>query len=315
MAFKTMIQNISILIPAYNAEVWIESSVYSALAQHAMEVVVLDDGSTDRTGEILEMFGSKIRVEKGDRAGGNAARNRLLALSRGSWIQYLDADDYLALGKIANQLRALSWDERERVDVIYSPVLIEQWSGARKVGEYVHAIDTGLDIFTQWLLWQMPQTGGALWRKSALEKIGGWNENMRCCQEHELYFRGLQAGLRFRYAPPVGACYRLWSEDTVSRRNVRQLVEVRTQLILDFIVWLRREGLVTAQHRKAAGQMIFEMARRLAQENLDTAARYYQENKKTGFIFPKGAAAPWKYRVALQAGGFRFAETLATALR
>jgi hypothetical protein len=199
--------------------------------------------------------------------------------------------------------------------VIYSPVFIEEWRGEAASRRTLDRIETKADIFTQWLLWQMPQTGGALWRRSALEQIGGWNEKMPCCQEHELYFRALRAGLRFRYAEATGAVYRHWSDETVSRRDVRQLVEVRTALILDFIAWLQAEKRLTEGHRAAAGQMIFEMARRLAPIDLGTAARYYRENRQAGFIVPRGPAAPRPYRFALALGGFRFAEKLAAALR
>jgi glycosyltransferase involved in cell wall biosynthesis len=308
---------VSILIPCYNAGKWIRPAVDSALAQIGIdhEVVVVDDGSTDETVAILEEFGSRILLERAPHAGGNAARNRLLARSRGEWLQFLDADDYLAADKIEAQLRAVAPADLLRTDVIYSPVVIEAWTDDARTGQATHRIDTGADIFTQWLLWQMPQTGGALWRRSALERIGGWNEKMPCCQEHELYFRALRAGLRFRYADAAGAFYRHWSDVTVSRRDIRQLIDVRTTLILEFVAWLRRENQLTAPHRAAAGQMIFEMARRLAPIDLEAAARYYKEHREAGFILPHGPAAPLNYRVALAAGGFRFAEKLAAALR
>jgi glycosyltransferase involved in cell wall biosynthesis len=260
-------------------------------------------------------FGSRIILERTGHAGGNAARNRLLARSRGEWLQFLDADDYLAADKIEAQLRAVAPADLPQLDVIYSPLMIEEWRGDARINQTPHRIDTGEDIFTQWLLWQMPQTGGALWRRSALERIGGWNEKMPCCQEHELYFRALRAGLRFRYADATGAFYRHWSDETVSRRDIRRLVDVRTALILEFVAWLRGENRLTATHRAAAGQMIFEMARRLAPIDLSAASRYYEEHREAGFIVPRGPAAPRNYRLALALGGFRFAEKLAAALR
>src|SRR3954466_15611284 len=105
-----MTELVSILIPCHNAERWIAQAIDSALAQTwpDKEVIVVDDGSTDASAEIIREYGDRIRGESGPNRGGNAARPRLLALSRGEWLQYLDADDYLLPDKIANQMRFLA---------------------------------------------------------------------------------------------------------------------------------------------------------------------------------------------------------------
>ncbi len=83
---------ISILIPCFKAERWIAQAIESALAQTwpEKEVIVVDDGSTDGSLEVIKSFGDRIRWETGPNRGGNAARNRLLELARGEWLQYLD---------------------------------------------------------------------------------------------------------------------------------------------------------------------------------------------------------------------------------
>src|ERR1700712_4546869 len=87
---------VSILIPAFNAGPWIRQCVDSALEQTypAKEVLVVDDGSTDDTLDVLHSYGTRVQVVTGQHAGGNAARNKLLNLAKGEWLQYLDADDY-----------------------------------------------------------------------------------------------------------------------------------------------------------------------------------------------------------------------------
>src|SRR5689334_13854684 len=112
---------ISILIPCHNAEQWVSQSISSALAQTWLnkEVIVVDDGSTDRSLEIIRSFGDAIRVEAGPNRGANPARNRLLELAQGQWLQYLDADDYLLETKVADQLTAIHGEAD--IDVIYSP--------------------------------------------------------------------------------------------------------------------------------------------------------------------------------------------------
>src|SRR5438477_8120607 len=101
---------VSILIPAYNAERWIADTIRSALGQTWLrkEIIVVDDGSRDRTLSIAQRFSSKsVSVVTQENQGASAARNRALALSQGESIQWLDADDLLAPDKIAKQVDAL----------------------------------------------------------------------------------------------------------------------------------------------------------------------------------------------------------------
>jgi|GEM_PF-108175 len=101
---------VSILVPAFNSQEWIADTLRSAIAQTRArkEIIVVDDGSTDQTLAIARQFGSDcVRVVSQENQGAAAARNNALSLSRGDYIQWLDADDLLASDKIARQMAAL----------------------------------------------------------------------------------------------------------------------------------------------------------------------------------------------------------------
>ena len=196
------------------------------------------------------------------------------------------------------------------VDCIFSPVLFDQ-DGSRTASE----LDPGLDTQTLWLAWQLPQTGGCLWRRTALERIGGWNEATPCCQEFELYRRAIEAGLHFHFAPTANAVYRVWSEGTLCRKDPRQVIEVRTELYRGFVAWLRDRGSLAERHIALAGRACFEMARTLAKLDLQSAARYHDERLREQLIHLAGPAAPFSYRAAYRAFGFSFAERMASTLR
>jgi glycosyltransferase involved in cell wall biosynthesis len=103
-----MSELVSILIPAYNAERWLGATIQSALAQTwpRKEIIVVDDGSRDRTFEVAKRFASSsVRVVTQPNGGAVAARNHALALAQGDWIQWLDADDLLDPEKISTQMR------------------------------------------------------------------------------------------------------------------------------------------------------------------------------------------------------------------
>src|SRR5438128_6673995 len=100
---------VSILIPAYNAEGWIGDTLLSAIAQTwpRKEIIVVDDGSTDRTLAVAQQFESSgVRVVTHKNQGAAATRNTAFSLSEGDYIQWLDADDLLAPDKIAKQMEA-----------------------------------------------------------------------------------------------------------------------------------------------------------------------------------------------------------------
>src|SRR4029453_3171888 len=91
---------VSVIIPCRNAEPWIAETVSSALQEGCAEILLVDDGSTDRSNEVaLEAGRGKLRVLAGDRRGVSAARNVGMAAATQPWIQFLDADDVLGDGK------------------------------------------------------------------------------------------------------------------------------------------------------------------------------------------------------------------------
>jgi glycosyltransferase involved in cell wall biosynthesis len=101
---------VSILIPAYNSQEWIADTIRSALAQtwQHKEIIVVDDGSKDGTLDVLRQFESDlVRVHCQPNQGAAAARNKAFSLSKGDYIQWLDADDLLAPDKLANQMKVV----------------------------------------------------------------------------------------------------------------------------------------------------------------------------------------------------------------
>lgn len=306
--------NASVLIPAYNAEPWITQAIESALSQGPdIEVIVVDDGSTDGTIEQIAPFEGRIRWETGANRGAPAARNRLLALAEAPWVQYLDADDYLMPGKVAAQLRAL--EGMDDVDVLYGPETIE-WrdTGSGVVRRTVSEIPEPRDPWVLLALWRLPQTGAPLWRRQALLDIGGWKEDQPCCQEHELYLRLLLAGKRFAYHPAGGAVYRRFSDGTLSTRNPplvrceRQKIEKRIE------EHLAATGALTVERQWAINQARFEMARSAWAEDRSEGSRLHAAISDRGFR-PQGPAAPAAYRIAYRFLGFEVSEWLAAMRR
>ncbi|KLT66633.1 glycosyltransferase family 2 protein [Pedobacter sp. BMA] len=105
---------VSIIIPLYNAEDFVKDCIYSAINQtwENKEIIVVDDGSTDNSLNIVNSFNDeRITVISQKNKGASAARNKGLEAARGKYIQFLDADDILGTEKIATQVKSLSTSE------------------------------------------------------------------------------------------------------------------------------------------------------------------------------------------------------------
>lgn len=302
--------HVSILIPCFNAQQWIAAAIESALEQswQPCEVIVVDDGSTDDSLKIIKSFGDRIRFETGSNRGGNAARNRLLELSGGEWLQYLDADDYLLPGKIEHQLAAL----QPGTDVIFSPSIFDR-DGVLEEFPIPEPHDDPWELLVRWFL---PQTGSPLWRKPAISDAGGWRADQPCCQEHELYLRLLANGARFQYFPRAESVYRKWSSATVCERDPLRVIEQRLQIKDRAESHLRSSDQLQPQRLAAINQSRFELARsawacdrKLARTIVKTIRRSQPDFR------PSGAAGPALYQLAYRALGFGAAERIAALVR
>lgn len=306
---------VSILIPCYNAERWIAQAITSALEQtwSQKEIIVVDDGSTDGSLAVIRSFADRIRWETGPNRGGNAARNRLLELARGEWVQYLDADDYLLPSKVAQQMEFVA--AQPSTDFVFGPATLEYWSEltARK---QILPIPEPHDHWILLASWGLPQTGAPLWRKQAILDVGGWKLDQPCCQEHELYLRLLIGGKRFAYCPSNGAVYRQWSNETVCKKDISEVHRRRLKIEQDLEDHLRRSQRLTRDRLGAINQARFEIARGAWQYNRTFARELidHVHSLDRGFS-PKGPAAPLSYRIVYKSLGFGAAEKLAAAFR
>ena len=105
-------------MPAFNAQHWIGDAIRSAIGQtwQRKEIVIVNDGSTDRTLDVAQQFAStNVAIVTQVNQGASAARNKALSISQGDYIQWLDADDLLGSEKIARQMAVAESCEDKRI--------------------------------------------------------------------------------------------------------------------------------------------------------------------------------------------------------
>lgn len=260
---------VSIIIPCYNAEPWIAEAIRSALSQtySPVEVIVIDDGSTDRSLEIIKSFGDDIRWETGPNRGGDRARNHGFALSAGEYIQFLDADDYLLPGKVERQMQVFS---SNRADVVYedSQVLIESANGNQKWGS-LEISGAHADILERMLNVWAPPPCALLLSRSAIDKADGWNESLTSAQDNDFYIRLALAGSIFLYSPGCQCVYRNSSTPRVSTRNVRATDESLVSVLREAKDKLLQSGRLTPNYRHAIARSYSRVARKYLDKDFD----------------------------------------------
>jgi glycosyltransferase involved in cell wall biosynthesis len=306
---------VSIIIPCYNAQDFLAETLVSAFEQTypRTEIIVIDDGSTDRTAELVLSYGSRVNVEFGPNRGASAARNRGTALARGAFVQYLDADDLLTPDAIERRIAVL---QETGADVAYSDweKLVEVEPGVFAVDERitrrieeVHA-DPEIALITDF--WAPP--AALTYRRKVIDRIGGWKEWLPVIQDARFLQDAGLVGGKFAYAPGVGARYRVHRGDSLSRRSQPAFVLDVFRNACDLQRIFEARGGINAEQRHALVQIYDYAARSL----------FYQDKTSFGECLVRlkqlapGSQLTWP-RVAAFASamlGFKAAETLLSLL-
>lgn len=310
-----MADSVSILIPVHNAGDWLEPALESAVNQTwpNREIIAIDDGSTDGSAERLRAWQNRIRVKCRGNRGGNPTRNELLELATGTWVQFLDADDYLLPEKIQTQMAVA--EAHPGAVMLYSPLVIEYHGpdGPSREIWNPHRSDGQHDPWTYHLGWKLTQTGGALFRREVLQQAGGWDEAQPCCQDNGVFFRMLKTGRPILRSPLAEAVYRRFEKGSVSTSNKPRLVREIFRLLDEGESWLREHNQLTPERLQAANQMRFNMARKDWRNNrrrsLEIMARIRQSDPR--FFPDPGPEAPAAYRLCYRLLGFSGAEQIA----
>jgi len=229
---------VSVIIPCHNASGYVCDAINSALMQTYpnVEVIVVDDGSTDESVSVLERFAGSIYWETGPARGGGAARNRGLAVASGEFIQFLDADDLLHSDKLEKQVPLAL---RCTHAIPYSDYFYCLW-GAEHQKTLRAATATSNDSVTLIAQNSKLQTSAPLHRRGALNDVGGFNPKLRGSQEIDLHLRLAILGYTFHRLPE--ALYTVRARpDSVSSNYVRTVSE-QLKFMPDVIRKLKESG-------------------------------------------------------------------------
>ena len=218
---------ISICVTAYNAEKHISESIDSILNQSykPMEIIVVNDGSTDRTGEILKTYAKKgIKVIEQENQGQCAAANRAYKEAKGEYIKFFDADDILSENFIEHQVSLLNgradyiasaaWgrfynDDLSTFKLNPEPV----WKDMKPIDWLVESLWNGPNMM-QCALWLIP--------RKVLEKSGLWNEKLSLINDFDFFIRVILASEHILFSKESILKYRSGLGNTLSATKSRK---------------------------------------------------------------------------------------------
>ncbi len=203
---KSLAARVSAIIPVYNGERYLAEAIDSVLAQAdvPVELIVVDDGSSDSSLRIAEGYETRVRSLRQDHRGAAAARNLGISAARGDCFAFLDADDLWTTDKLALQLHALDADPG--LDMVFG--LVEPFKSPE------------LDAATSASLFcpagAMPghTAVSMLIRREAFARVGPFSESWKIGEVVDWYSRALEAGLRSLMLQRVVVRRRLHSRNT-----------------------------------------------------------------------------------------------------
>jgi glycosyltransferase involved in cell wall biosynthesis len=166
---------VSVIIPVYNVEKYLRRCIESVLAQSYtnFEIILIDDGSTDSSGQICDeyaMINNRIKVYHKGNAGVSSARNLGLRYAEGKWIVFVDSDDYVKKDYILHLIQ----DSSDDIDLVISYAIIDRY-GIVEVEQYslANIDDCNFDIlFLQYKIYWHTSPWGKLFRKDIIDILG-----------------------------------------------------------------------------------------------------------------------------------------------
>lgn len=211
---------VSVVIPAYNCDRYITTAIDSVLAQtyQNVEIIVVDDGSSDSTPTILRQYGNRIRAVRQPNRGVAIARNHGISLAQGEWIAFLDADDAFLPNKLSTQLAFA--DIHSHLGIVHSG-----WRRVNSTGDVLTIVEPWHQVpeltLESWLRWKPVLPSAMLFRHIWLQKSGGFDPRFPPAEDTELVLRLSAMGCQADWLQQVVVDYRQ-HEDSAMHKGLPQ---------------------------------------------------------------------------------------------
>jgi glycosyltransferase involved in cell wall biosynthesis len=215
MSTATRTPLVSVIIPVYNGSRYIVQAVESALRQTFtnLEIIIVDDGSTDRTQQVLQPYFDRIRYIYQENQGVAAARNIACQLAQGEFLAFLDADDYFLPSKLEKQLAC--FDHDPALDMVQTGWLMVDETGKdiSEMKPWQQAPKLDLESF---IIFKCVRPSAMMLRRKWWEKLGGFNDNFPLAEDLDFALRLALKGCKAVWLEEILTCYRQHNSNIMS---------------------------------------------------------------------------------------------------
>lgn len=186
---------ISVIIPVYNCDRYLSEAIKSVLNQtyKPLEIIIVDDGSTDKSAEIAKSFGDVIRYEFQSNSGLGATRNKGVELAKGDYLTFLDADDLWTENKLQLQIEA--FNHNATLDMVFGNV--QQFISPELLEELKAKIDLSLEFFKGYL------AGTMMIKKESFNRVGYFSNNWELGEFIDWYLKAQEKKLQTLILPEI----------------------------------------------------------------------------------------------------------------
>jgi glycosyltransferase involved in cell wall biosynthesis len=264
---------VSVVIPCFNGEAYVREAIDSVLAQNGipLEVIAVDDGSTDSTREILESYGDRVRRIYQDNAGVGRARNVGIAAARGGYVAFLDCDDLWLPGKVKKQLAL--FDARPDMGLVYCDAEMFNAKGVVVHSKKAIRPPAREQVLNALFLDNFITTSSVMIRKSCLESVGTFREEYRNAQDYDLWLRMARA-FKFGYVDEILVRYRIRKGGLSEHGENRNLIDITIlKECIEQMPELFPEGSPVVRGR--LGQLYYKLGRRSLKAGENGKSRGY----------------------------------------
>lgn len=265
----------SILIPTRNRAQLLTATLLSAQRQRldSLEIVIIDDASEDETETVVQRtqaLDQRVRYERLERRmGACRARNFGLELTTAPYVQFLDSDDLLHPEKLSVQVALLNQDPTADLAVCQVGLFLKSPGDTDRLWNTFRR----RDVLTRWLVHDNPWvTVAPLWRRSALDQVGGFDESLETSQDFEHSSRSIALGANALLHPHLLAFYRLPSGPTIGTETLRLRNQAHLYVFRKLYEILHSRNELSQQHvRDLAESLLWVASNAVAMAELSVA--------------------------------------------
>lgn len=210
-------KTVSVILPVFNGELFIADAINSVLEQTIApcEIIVIDDGSNDKTSRVVLGFGDKVKYVRKENGGVATARNLGLKYAIGKFIAFIDADDLWAKNKLEIQLNLIEKTKDLNIVIGFTQIIPITMNVDRAI------LDANPKVLLLYVL------GCTLIKRSIFFEVGNFDEEMILSEDTDWFFRTMEAGIQIELHNDIVQFYRVHQNNITNDKKRNHLYQIK----------------------------------------------------------------------------------------